>query len=323
MDWTVNDITKICENQQVLCCLSLCYENQLIIITFSNFFNCRSVVRTWAGTFDITAFRYANKGVFLNNQACHINFNRFSFSLQFCQTRCSKFFLNFAQFTFHDIVHGTFITDNGFKHCNTFTKLCFFIFKRYNISICQTVQLQCDDCFGLFFREFIANFQIFFSVSFIFRRTNKRNNVVKNRNHTNQTFHDMKAFFSFFFIKFRTSNDNFFTVRNVTCQHWNDTNLTWCVVINGNHVEIVIHLQICVFQKIVENSLFVSIFFKLNSNTQTITVGFITNFRNTRRFIIHTNIIDFLNKHRFINFIRNFCNDNLFFTTFKAFNVCA
>ena len=39
MDWTINHIGLVSEHQEMLCRLSLLNQNQIIIITFSDFIN--------------------------------------------------------------------------------------------------------------------------------------------------------------------------------------------------------------------------------------------------------------------------------------------
>ena len=91
-------------------------------------------------------------------------------------------------------------------------------------------------------------------------------------------------------------------------------------MINSHHIEIVVDLQIRIFQKVVKNGLAVSILLKFDSNTQAWTVRLITNFCNAWNLVIDSNIINFFNKNCLINIVRNFSNNNLFLATFELFN---
>ena len=126
----------------------------------------------------------------------------------------------------------------------------------------------------------------------------------------------METLLSLFLVKAGTSQNHFTTVGNIARQNWHNPNLTRCEIVNRHHVEVVIDLQVGVFEEIVEYELGIRVFFKFNSDTKTITVRLITNLSNPRYLVIDTNIIDFLDQIGFIDFIRNLSDNDLLLTAF-------
>ncbi|CIV67681.1 Uncharacterised protein [Streptococcus pneumoniae] len=77
MDWSVDDISKTCEHQEVLGCLGRLNKNQTVIITLANFFQGGSRKGTWTGTLDVTCLGHADVGIFLSDKTSCINLNCF------------------------------------------------------------------------------------------------------------------------------------------------------------------------------------------------------------------------------------------------------
>ena len=141
MDWSINDISKSSEHQEVLGCLGSLYKDQTIIITLANFFQSRCRKGTWASTLDIACLSYADIGIFLGNQTSCVNLDCFRSIFQSTQTWCRKFLLNLTKLFLHEIVHSPFITDDSRKHGNLFTQFCFFFLQDNHVCIGQTVKL--------------------------------------------------------------------------------------------------------------------------------------------------------------------------------------
>ncbi|RSK23080.1 hypothetical protein D8834_03660 [Streptococcus oralis] len=300
----------------MLGCLGSLHKDQTIIITFANFFQRRSCKGTWASTLDIACLSHADISIFLGNQTSCINLDCFRSIFQSTQTWCRKFLFNLTKFFLHEIVHSPFITNDSRKHGNLFTQFCFFFLQDNHVCIGQTVKLQGNDGLSLLLSKLIADLEVFLGVSLILRSTDKGNDFIQNRDNANQTFHDMETFFGLFLVKARTRQDHFTTVGNIARQYRHNANLTRGEIVNRNHVEVVVDLQVSVFEEIVKNQLGIRIFLKFNSDTKTVTVRLITNLSNTSHLVIDTNIIDFLDEISLIDFIRNLSDNDLFLTTF-------
>ena len=163
--------------------------------------------------------------------------------------------------------------------------------------------------------KIVADLEVFLSVSFIFRRTDSRNHLVQDGNDTDKPLNDVQALLCLFLVKARARNDDVLAVCDVAGPHSKQAHLTTRVVVDSYHVEVIVDLQVGVFEQVVEDSFLVSVLFKLNRNAKPCTVGLITHFCNTRYLIVEANLINFFHQRSFIDLVRNLGYDNLRFTT--------
>ena len=181
--------------------------------------------------------------------------------------------------------------------------------------------MESDDSLSLLLGEIIADFKIFLGVCFVFRSTNQGNHFVQDGKHPNQSFHNMKPFLSLGLVKTAASQNNLLTVGNITAQDGYNPHQTRREIVNRYHVEVIIDLQISVFEKIVENQLGIGIFLELNGNAKTVPVGFVPHLGNAGHLVIDPHIVNLLDQDRFINLVRNLGDDDLLFTTLQLFNL--
>ena len=126
-------------------------------------------------------------------------------------------------------------------------------FQSHDIRIGQAVQLQGDNSFCLFFGEIIADLEVFLSICLVIRSSDQGNHFIKDRNDADQALYDVEASFCLFLIKARASDNDVPTVSNVARENRYDPHLTWCVVINRHHIEVVVDLQVCVLEQVVQD----------------------------------------------------------------------
>ena len=128
-----------------------------------------------------------------------------------------------------------------------------FFFQGHDIGIGQAVQLQGNNSFCLFFREIVADLEVFLSICLIIRSTDQGDDFIEDGNHADQALYDMEASFCLFLVKARASDNDIPTVSNVARENRYDPHLTRCVVINRHHIEVVVDLQVCVLEQVVQD----------------------------------------------------------------------
>ena len=126
-------------------------------------------------------------------------------------------------------------------------------FQGDDICIGQTVQLQGDNGFCLLFCEIIADFKVFLSICLVIRSTDQSDDFIKDGNDADQSLYNVEASFSLFLVKARASDNDISTVSNVARENRYDPHLSWCVVINRHHIEVVVDLQVCVLEQVVQD----------------------------------------------------------------------
>ena len=195
-------------------------------------------------------------------------------------------------------------------------------FQGDDIRIGQAVQLQGNNSFCLFFREIVADLEVFFSICLIIRSTDQGDDFIEDRNDADQALYDVEPSFCLFLIKARASDNDIPTVSNVARQDWHNPHLTWCVVVNCHHIEVVVDLQIRILEQVVQNQICIGIFFELNGNTKTVTVRLIPNFCDTGNLVVNTDIVDLLDQDCLVDLIRNLGDHDLLLTTFELLDLC-
>ena len=139
MDRAINGISQIGKEQEMLRGLGRFYENQVIVVTFPDFFHCRSIERTRRGPFNVTSTGHADKGFLFNDQTGCINLDRLSSVLQLTATSIAKELLHFTQFLLHEIEHGPFIPNDGCQGRNLLLETHMLFFQGDNVRIGQAI----------------------------------------------------------------------------------------------------------------------------------------------------------------------------------------
>ena len=132
----------------------------------------------------------------------------------------------------------------------------------------------------------------------------------------------MEPSFCLFLIKARASDNNIPTVSNVARENRYNPHLTWCVVINCHHIEVIVDLQVCILEQVVQDQICIGIFFELNGNTKTISVRLIPDFCDTGNLVANTNIVDLLDQDCLVDLIRNLGDNDLLLTAFELLDLC-
>ena len=88
-------------------------------------------------------------------------------------------------------------------------------FQGDDVRIGQAVQLQSDNSFCLFFREIVADLEVFFGICLVIRSTDQGNDFIKDGNDADQSLYNVEASFSLFLVKARASDNDISTVSNV------------------------------------------------------------------------------------------------------------
>ena len=132
----------------------------------------------------------------------------------------------------------------------------------------------------------------------------------------------MEASFGLFLIKARASDNDISTVSNVARENRHNPHLTRGIIVNRHHIEVVVDLQVCILEQVIQDQICIGIFLELNGNAKTISVRLIPNFCNTGHLIVDTNIVNFLDQDSLINLIRNLSDDNLLLATFELLDLC-
>ena len=195
-------------------------------------------------------------------------------------------------------------------------------FQGHDIGIGQAVQLQGNNSFCLFFREIVADLEVFLSICLIIRSSDQGNDFIKDRNDAYQALYDMEASFCLFLIKARASDNDIPTVCNVARENRYNPHLTWCVVVNCHHIEVVVDLQIRILEQVVQDQICIGIFLQLNRNAKTISVRLIPNFCDTSHLVVNTDIVDLLDQNSLVNLIRDFGDNDLLLTAFELLDLC-
>ena len=195
-------------------------------------------------------------------------------------------------------------------------------FQGHDIGIGQAVQLQGNNSFCLFFREIVANLEVFFSICLVIRSTDQGNHFIEDGNDADQALYDVEPSFCLFLIKARASDNDIPTVCNVARQNRYNPHLTRGIVINCHHIEVVVDLQVCILEQIVQDQVCIGIFFELNGNTKTISVRLIPDFRNTGHLVVNTDIVDLLDQDSLVDLIRDLGNNDLLLTAFELLDLC-
>ena len=195
-------------------------------------------------------------------------------------------------------------------------------FQGNDVRIGQAVQLQGNNSFCLFFREIIADFEVFLGICLVIRSTDKSDDFIEDRNDADQALYDVEASFRLFLIKARASDNDIPTVSNVARQNRNYPNLTRGIIVNRHHIEVVVDLQVCILEQVIQDQICIGIFLELNGNAKTISVRLIPNFGNTGHLIVDTNIVNFLDQDSLVDLIRNLSNDDLLLAAFELLDLC-
>ena len=302
--------------------LSRLYENQLIVVPLTDFLHCRRIEGTRRGPFNISRTGYANKGFLFNNETGCINLDRFSSVLQFTTTGIPKELLDFSQLLLHEIEHGPFITNDGCQSRDLLLETGMLFFQGHDIRIGQAVQLQGNNSFCLFFREIVADLEVFFSICLIIRSTDQGDDFIENGNDADQALYNVEATFCLFLIKARASDNDIPTVSNVAREDWYDPHLTRGIVVNCHHIEVIVDLQVCILEQVVQDQICIGIFLQLNGNAKPISVRLISNLSDTRHLVVNTNIVNLLDQNSLVDLIRDFGNDDLLLTAFELLDLC-
>ena len=195
-------------------------------------------------------------------------------------------------------------------------------FQGDDICIGQTVQLQSNNSFCLFFREIVADLEVFLGICLVIRSADQGNDFIEDGNHADQALYDVEPSFCLFLIKARASDNDIPTVSNVARENRYDPHLTRGIVVNRHHIEVVVDLQVCVLEQVVQNQICIGIFFELNGNTKTISVRLIPNLSDTCHLVVDTNIIDLLDQNSLVDLIRDLGNHNLLLTALELLDLC-
>ena len=131
----------------------------------------------------------------------------------------------------------------------------------------------------------------------------------------------MEPFLSLGLVKPAASQNNLLAVGNITGQDWYNPHQARCEIVNSHHVEVVINLQISVFEKIVENQLGIGVFLELDGNAKAVSVRLVPYLSNSGYLVIDPNIVNLLDQDRFINLVRNLGDDDLLFSALQFFNL--
>ena len=194
-------------------------------------------------------------------------------------------------------------------------------FQGHDIGIGQAVQLQGNNSFCLFFREIVADLEVFFGICLIIRSTDQGDNFIEDGNDADQTLYDVEPSFCLFLIKARASDNDIPTVSNVARENRYDPHLTRGIIVNRHHIEVVVDLQIRIFEQVVQDQICIGIFFELNGNAKPISVRLISNLSDTGNLVVNTNIVNLLDQNSLVDLIRDFGNNNLLLASFELLNL--
>ena len=196
-----------------------------------------------------------------------------------------------------------------------------FFFQGHDIGIGQAVQLQGNNSFCLFFREIVADLEVFFGICLVIRSTDQGDDFIQDGNDADQALYDVEPSFCLFLIKARASDNNIPTVSNVARENRYDPHLTRGIIVNRHHIEVVIDLQVCILEQVIQDQVCIGIFFELNGNAKTISVRLIPDFRNTGHLVVNTDIVDLLDQDCLVDLIRDLGNHDLLLTAFELLNL--
>ena len=194
-------------------------------------------------------------------------------------------------------------------------------FQGDDICIGQAVQLQGDDSFCLFFREIVADLEVFFGICLVIRSTDQGDDFIEDGNDADQALYNVEPSFCLFLIKARASDNDIPTVSNVARENRYNPHLTWCVVVDCHHIEVVVNLQVCILEQVVQDQVCIGIFFELNGNTKTIPVRLITNLCDTGHLVVNADIVDLFDQDCLVDFIRDLGNNDLLLAAFELLDL--
>ena len=126
-------------------------------------------------------------------------------------------------------------------------------FQGNDIGIGQAVQLQGNNSFCLFFREIVADLEVFFSICLVIRSTDQGDDFIEDGNDADQALYDVEPSFCLFLIKARASDNDIPTVSNVAREDRHNPNLTRGIIVNCHHIEVVVDLQVCILEQVVQD----------------------------------------------------------------------
>ena len=301
--------------------LSRLYENQFIVVPLTDFFHCRRIEGTRRGPFNVTRTGHADEGFLFNDQTSCIDLNRFSSVLQLTATRVTKELLDFTQFLLHEVKHSPFIPNDGCQGRDLLLETGMLFFQCHDIRIGQTVQLQSNNSFCLFFREIVADLEVFFSICLVIRSTDQGDDFIEDGNDADQALYDVEPSFCLFLIKARASDNDIPTVSNVARENRYNPHLTRGIIVNRHHIEVIVDLQVRILEQVVQDQVCIGIFFELNGNTKTISVRLIPNLSDTSNLVVDTDIINFLDQDSLVDLIRDLGNNNLLLASFELLNL--
>ncbi|MPM74694.1 hypothetical protein SDC9_121683 [bioreactor metagenome] len=116
----------------------------------------------------------------------------------------------------------------------------------------------------------------------------------------------------------RPAGDDDFLMTDIGFQYLVQPDLHRTTFIDCDHIEIIVHLQIRIFEQIIENPLCICLFFQFNYNLESRAIRFIPHFSDSFNFTVNADFIHPLHKRRFIDVIRNLRNDDLLFAATNA-----
>ena len=131
----------------------------------------------------------------------------------------------------------------------------------------------------------------------------------------------MEPSFCLFLIKARTSDNDISTVCNVARENRYNPHLTRGIIVNRHHIEVVVDLQVCILEQVVQDQICIGIFFQLNGNTKTISVRFIPNFCNASYLVVNADIVDLFDQDCLVDFIRDLGNNDLLLAAFELLDL--
>ena len=130
----------------------------------------------------------------------------------------------------------------------------------------------------------------------------------------------MSAFASLLKVIFCSACHNLELMVKICVQHFTECKNLWLIIYECQHIYRECALQVCILEELIENNLCIDITAKLDYDTHTFAVTFVTQVCDAFNTLVSVKLGNMLDKACLIDHIRDFCNDDTVSAVVPFFN---
>ena len=226
----------------------------------------------------------------------------------FCASFVCKLSLDFCDFCLDNIVNKLRVGKDFDVFVNLLEECIQFILNLFNFKTLQAAESHIEDGLCLDFGKTEALHKT--SLCIVVACTDDMDNFVDVVAGNLEAFEDMSAFASLLKVVFRSACHNLELMVKIRVEHFAECENLRLIVYKSQHIHRESCLQICILEKLIEDNLSVYVATKLDYDTHTFAVTFVTEVCDAFDTLVTVKLGNMLDKTSLVDHIWNFCNDN-------------